>query len=308
MSESVNDKTTNQDLKEPALFKAADTKKNSVWIWLFILPIIAGTIYWFYHTQDLQIVGQIKADRLVKIGAVLPGVLREISVKNGDFVKQGMVVMSFDNPDISQELNDKTISLEKLNHEMSALVKARDYLEKDFSRMSILYENKVISQSAFELSESSFSQSKEVVAVKQKEIDAINSRINFLKAQITKLKVVAPFSGAVVDIKSDLSGNYLKEGEDVLRLADTSSYYLETGILENHAFRFKVGDKVKVRFDSFPSKVYNGEISKMAPAIHEDVEKVFKIKRLMACSIKLDSMPEEIRYGMQAKVTLHPSH
>lgn len=308
MSESVNEKTTNQDLKEPALFKAAGTKRKAGWIWLFLLPIIAGTVYWLYHTQDLQMVGQIKADRLVKIGAVLPGVLREITVKNGDFVKPGMVVLKFDNSDLVQELKVKAISLERLNHEMSALQKSQEYLEKDCSRMSVLYENKVISQSTFELADSSLTQSKEAAAVKQKEIDALGSQINFLKVQLTKLEVVAPFSGAVVDIKSELSGNYLKEGDDVIRLADTSSYYLETGILERQAFRFKVGDKVKVSFDSLPSKVYSGEISRMAPAIHEDVEKVFKIRRLVACSIKLDSMPEELRYGMQAKVTLHPSH
>ena len=43
---------------------------------------------------------------------------------------------------------------------------------------------------------------------------------------------------------------------------------------------------------------------RVAPRIIEQVEKVFKVRRVIACEIKLEDIPQDIRYGMLASVRI----
>lgn len=290
--------------KDPSLFQDQPKSKGGYRGTLILLAILAIAAFWYFYSPELKTTGQIKSERLVRVGVVVPGILKEISIKKGDFVKVGAVIARLENPELSEQLKSKQLEIEKLNFEKIALGKRQDHAALDFSRVTLLYENKVVSKSVVESKELALSQSKDDVEGKQKEIDLARSNLDFLKGQLESMEIKASFSGVVLNTQAEMTGNYLKAGDELVQMAEPVTFYLEAGIPERLINRYKVGNKVQIRFEGYPAHIYSGEITRLSSAIHEEVEKVFKIKRMVACHVRLDTVPPEIRYGTQAVVTI----
>ncbi len=290
--------------KDPSLFQD-QPKSGGGFRWtLILIAILAIAGFWYVHSPELETAGQIKSERFVRVGVVVPGILKGLDVKKGDRVKAGDVIAKLENPDLTQQLKSKQIEIEKLNIEKNALIKNQEHAALEFSRFTLVYENKAASKSVVESKELALSQSKDDVEAKQREIDMARSHLDLLKAQIANMEIKAPFSGVILSAQVEMIGNYLKSGEELVQMAEPTTFYLEAGIPERLINRYKVGNKVQVRFEGYPTHIYSGEITGLSLSIHEEVEKVFKIKRMVACHVRLDAMPPEIRYGTQAVLTI----
>jgi hypothetical protein len=66
--------------------------------------------------------------------------------------------------------------------------------------------------------------------------------------------------------------------------------------------RVKVGNSVKARFQAFSWKTYSGTVTKVGPRTTEEIEKIFNVKYVISCEIKLDEFPANVKYGMRAHV------
>ena len=147
----------------------------------------------------------------------------------------------------------------------------------------------------------------QTVSIKAKEMESAEAEIGFLKTQVEALELKAPFDGILLTDPSEQVGSPLKEGEFVLEFADPDTYFLEMLILENMIPKVSLGDPVKAKFNAFHGKTFSGEVIRIAPRARDEVEKVFKIKHVVACAIRLKEMPSDIKYGMRAEAEIAPA-
>lgn len=299
-----NDKEQNPNAQEPSLFeeKTAGGGKWKTRVFLFVLMAVIGLIFW----PKGQIKGEalVQAERFARIGLTSSGILKELAHKKGDVVQKGELLVRFENPELARKFEERRLALEILNHDKTRLQKQVEFLAKDKDRKNILFENGVIGRLQFEKASLDYEQAEEELTMRLKEIESAEGEVRFLKERVESLELRAPFDGMLLTDPSITVGNLLKEGDFVLEFVDPKSFYLETLVSEKEVERVRPGSAVKVQFRAFSWKTYSGEVTSVGPRTTEEVEKVFNVKHVIPCEIKLNELPVNTKYGMRAWVKI----
>ncbi len=294
-------------VEEPSLFKEDPPRKSGGKKFLLFVILVASGLMILFRQDGVKGTAVLKSERFAQIGLINPGVLKELLHRKGDTVQAGEALARFENQDIANQTLGKEASLEILDHERSRLEKKKQYFEKEFERKTILYENGVIAKAALDSAESDLFQVKEEFAMRQKEYETVGSEMGFLKERMASLELKAPFAGVILSDPRERIGNFLKEGEFVIELADPGTFYLEMPVPEKDVQKLKEGNRASIRFCAFPWRSYRGRIIRINPKVKEETEKVFKIKHVVPCEISLDEIPNDAKYGMQAFVEIQTS-
>ncbi|MFA5160289.1 MAG: HlyD family efflux transporter periplasmic adaptor subunit [Candidatus Omnitrophota bacterium] len=303
----MTQKETHAQQKEPALFeeKKEPPRKGKAKFLLMALAVLLAAFFWPKPVIKGEAI--LQAERFARIGLSSPGVLKELLHQKGDRVKQGEVIARFENLDIKQRFEAKKLSLEILRLDKDRLAKKVGFLTLDKDRSSILLENGVIARTEHERRVHELEEAEQEISIKAKEMESAEAEIGFLKTQVEALELKAPFDGILLTDPGDQIGSPLKEGEFVLEFADPDTYFLEMLILEKMIRKVSIGDPVQSKFNAFRGKTFTGEVIRIAPRARDEVEKVFKIKHVVACAIRLKEMPSDIKYGMRADAEIAPA-
>lgn len=159
----------------------------------------------------------------------------------GDYVKAGTAIIQFE--DDEYENNIKITSLE-LHLEISKQI---------FDKQKSLYKKGGVT-----LSE-----------LKNSEIEYINSKYSYEDAliRLRKMKIVAPFSGIIVELPYTTSGTKIDAGATMVKLMDYSSLLMELNLAVKSIGVVNVGQKVRIMNYTIPDDTLTGIISQLSPAI-----------------------------------------
>ncbi len=298
------EKDKNKNTQEPALFEEK-TEGGGKWktrVFLILLILGVGLIFW--PKGYIKGEGIVQADRFARIGLTSSGILRELLHKKGDTVKKGELLVRFENPELSRKFEERKLNLEILNHDKTRLEKQVEFLAKDKDRKSILFENGVIGRLQFDKAALDYTQVAEELSMRLKEIESVEGEVKYLKERAESLELKAPFDGMLLTDPGITIGNLLKEGDFVLEFADPRSFFLEVLVFEKEVEKVAPGNTVTARFRAFPWKTYSGVVTEVGPRTTDEIEKVFNVKHVVPCEIKLDEFPSNAKYGMRAWIKI----
>ena len=148
------------------------------------------------------------------------------------------------------------------------------------------------------------------VKVYRYELDVLKAQIKEGKAalevakrQVEYSEIFSPVTGAVL-VKSAEAGEYVSPGATVVTIADLDHVWLKAYVDETDLGRVKLGQKVRIKTDTFPGKTYEGEISfisseaeftpKQVQTQKERVKLVYRIK------VDVENRNRELKPGMPA--------
>ena len=230
---------------------------------IFLILIILGLAYYFsrtnskekIYTQDysymevkktdeigtLNLNGYIKANNPIGIFVDKKLKVKEVFIKNGDFVEKGQILMTFDD-DEANKLN-RNIEKERINLEK---------IQRDLNTTRELYKLGGASRDEVRNLEDN-------VRVSQLNIDEYTEVLNK-----TATEVRSPVDGVVSNLKAQ--ENYLVDTDSsLLEIIDSNDLRIIVEIPEYNTQSVKLGQSVKVRQDiSDDDKVYDGEITKIS--------------------------------------------
>ncbi|MEZ6122753.1 MAG: efflux RND transporter periplasmic adaptor subunit [Planctomycetaceae bacterium] len=159
-------------------------------------------------------------------------------------------------------------------------------------------------QAAFDLSQAGF-RAEEVQEAKARR-DAASATVQAIERQLQELKIVSPTS-AVVEALELQPGDLLAANSPAVSLLDVQRLRVRAYVPENH-LDLKIGQSVDVRIDSYPDRIFPGEISFIARQAEftpsnvqtpeERSRQVFRIR------VRLPDPSAELRPGMAADVIL----
>jgi HlyD family secretion protein len=126
-----------------------------------------------------------------------------------------------------------------------------------------------------------------------------------IQMQYTQLK--APFAGTITSRNVE-PGEVVTAGREVLALSDLSRVDLKIFVSETEIGKVKPGQKVEVRVDTFPGKVYTGYVSFVSPE-GEFTPKIIqtqkeRVKLVYLVKVSIPNPDTELKTGMPADAWL----
>lgn len=210
--------------------------------------------------EEIRVIGSLAAVNTVILAPEIGGLVKDISVQSGQFVKKDALIL---------QLNDDVEEAELQRH------KARlAFSQASLKRSQKLTKGNVETLATFEQKEA-----------KNKE-DTAN--VEQAKAVIAKKNITAPFEG-YVGIRLVNLGQYLQPGTPIITLTDARQLYVNFSVPERYLTSLKKGQQIKFTVDAFPGEVFKGTIQTIEAQINEqtrtiDVQAIHENKDLKLSS------------------------
>lgn len=231
------------------------------------------------------------------------------------------------------EISRRTLPADVVRAE-AGVSSARDVLAKakqDKERYDQLYERRVISQKEWESVKLNYDtagarltdaeavlrqaqSSLKRIDVAEREVEAAGAQVQASKAaleiagiQLKRTRLTAPFDGIIVS-RSVEPGYVVSPARQVFTLSDLSTVKLKIFVGETEIGKVKPGQKVDIRVDTFPKKVYQGHVSYISPE-GEFTPKVIqthkeRVKLVYLVQVTVPNPDLELKSGMPADAWL----
>lgn len=136
------------------------------------------------------------------------------------------------------------------------------------------------------------------VSLAQARIENAEAQLAAAEDSLVDLELLAPFRGTVTDLYVK-PNQWIAPGQPVVQVADLNGLHIETTDLnEIDVARVQVGDTALISFDALPEVNVKGIVTQIAPKASEGAGVNYTIW------IKLDEIPENLRWGMTAFVDI----
>ena len=219
-------------------------------------------------TESITANGKIQPEKEVKITPDVSGEIVELTVKEGDFVEKGQLLLRI-KPDIY--LSQKERSVAALSSARSRLAQTEAQFtqaELSFKRTKQLFEEETISKSEFEQAEANYNVAKAEVESAKFSIVSSEASLREANENLTKTSIYAPMTGTVsmllVELGERVAGTNLMAGTDILRIADLNRMEAQVQVNENDIVRVNLGDTAIIEVDAYLDYKFKGIVTEIA--------------------------------------------
>ena len=239
-----------------------DADKN-----LFLVSAIKLKHKNFIHYLNFQ--GSLDTDQNVVIYPELPGLLKNIYVKQGDKVKKGQIIAKISD-------NGLTDQLEQLKLQ-------RNLAKTTFERQQKLWNQKIGSEIQYLQAETNFK--------------GLEKKISQMRDQEGKTRILAPFDGTIDDVIADIGSNLAPGLTPILRIINIEQMKVSAEIPEIHIPYIKQNKNVKIYVPILDKQIL-GKISSVGNFINPN-------NRSFSIEIKLLNKSNELKPNMTVSLEIN---
>lgn len=217
---------------------------------------------------SLQSVGSLRAVREVSLAPETDGHVVSIRFTGGQMVKADSLLV---------QLNDAPERADR----SAALARA------ELARAQLARAKKLIASGAA---------SRETLDARIAERDQALAAVKQWDARIEQKQIRAPFAGQLGIRRVD-PGQYLKSGETIATLTDSSHLFVDFSVPQQQLQRLQVGASVRVTSDAWPERTFTATVKTIEPHISPDT-------RNITVRAELPNADNALRPGMFVNVAL----
>jgi HlyD family secretion protein len=219
-------------------------------------------------TETITANGKIQPEKEVKITPDVSGEIVELTVKEGDHVEKGQLLLKI-KPDIYISQRDR--SLAAISSARARLAQAEaQFLQADlsFKRTKQLYEEQTISKSEYEQAEASYTVAKAEADAAKFAVVSAEASVKEANENLVKTSIYSPMTGTVsmllVELGERVAGTGMMAGTEMLRVADLSRMEAQVEVNENDIPRVKLGDTATIEVDAYVDYKFKGTVTEIA--------------------------------------------
>ena len=231
-------------------------------------------------TIHLSSTSNLRALREVEVKAQTEGIVKSLSVEEGDFVRQGQLLGSLDDRPLQIQLQ---LSRQKLAQAKLQLEKARIRREKakvqiantenERRRLKEAYDEQLISEREYAQVQYQLDELGHDERVSASETRELTHRVQELEAEIRKseleisyTRIKAPFSGRITERTMEL-GRHVGSSDKLFKLGAFSPLYADVFLSEREARRVHPGQKASIRLGADESIQCAGRVVRLSPVV-----------------------------------------
>lgn len=245
--------------------------------------------------------GTIKSKSQYQAVPLVSGIIQEVFVDDGDYVRKGQLLVRIDNR--AQLINEENAALsasyydlgsnqDKLEDAQNAIRLAKEKLKTDslmYVRQLNLYNQNVISKVELEQRELAYQSSQNALSNAIIRYNDLKRQINFSAKQAKNNLALSSKSASDFEIRSDINGrvySVLIEKGDLVSpqiplavIGSADSFVLEMQVDEYDIAKVDLNMRVLVTMDSYKGQVFEARVSKINPLMNER-SKTFKVEAI----------------------------
>jgi len=262
-------------------------KSVTIVILLLIAIVFGGSMYYLYQKNSEDPVlyetetpsTQTIVKKAVATGSILPleevlikpnisGVIEEIYVEGGDYVKSGDLLAKI-----------KVVpNLSALNDAKNAIDEAKISLDdqrRNFDRQSTLFAKGVISKSEMERAQVTYDQAKQAHAAANKRYDIVKTGTTSGLSNAANTLIRATVSGMVLEVPVEvgnqvIESNNFNEGTTIAAIADVDKMIFEGKVDESEVGKIKEDLPLEITVGAIENRVFNAVLDYIAPKGKEE--------------------------------------
>lgn len=227
--------------------------------------------------------GKVEANLNRQSHVVLPvaGRITSVSVKIGDFVRQGQTLLTLESADIDAAVSSFQQAQAVVTQTKSALAKA----QMDLDREKDLFEHGAVPQKEVLNAQAVAVQAQAGVEQSQAAVEQARRRLQILGVGTAafgqRVTIPAPISGKVLEM-SVVNGEFRNDlSAPLMTIADLSSIWVTSDVPET-AIRFiKLGEPVKIDLAAYPGSVFRGRVAMIGDLV-DPMTRTVKVRAELA--------------------------
>ncbi|NOQ46787.1 MAG: efflux RND transporter periplasmic adaptor subunit [Desulfobulbaceae bacterium] len=206
-------------------------------------------------------IGSVISDNRIQITSRITGYINEVSVREGQQVSKGALLVSLDSSDINGAIQQAEAAV---NTSQSALKDA----QIDLERYEALFKEKSIPENALRKVRLQRDVSRET-------LHAAHAALKTAKSQLQYIQIKSPVSGVVVE-RQKHTGDLATPGSPIISIEAEKALLFKSFVPESQIQKLVLDDKVTVAIDAL-GKTFNGHISRIIPS-GDPVTRSYEIK------------------------------
>ncbi|THV58908.1 efflux RND transporter periplasmic adaptor subunit [Flagellimonas alvinocaridis] len=292
-------------------------KSVTIIILLLIAVVFGGSMYYLYqkNAEDPVVYETEKPSKqtivkkAVATGSILPleevlikpnisGVIEEIYVEGGDYVKSGDLLAKIKVVPNLSALNDAKNAIDEAKINL-------DDQKRNYERQLTLFGKGVISKTDLERAQVSYDQAKQTYGAANKRYDIVKTGTTSGLSSAANTLIKATVSGMVLEVPVEvgnqvIESNNFNEGTTIAAIADVDKMIFEGKVDESEVGRIKEDLPLEITVGAIEDKVFDAVLDYIAPKGKEENGAIqFEIKGTLK---KQDST--FIRAGLSANASI----
>lgn len=243
--------------------KNTEDKDSTAAIPVEISEATRGTISAYYSTT-----ATLEAEEEAMVVAKVRGIVEEIEVEEGDFVKKGQVLARLDD--------------EQLQIEAERAKATMDRLYNDYQRNQELYEKNLISAEQFENSKFEYASQKSAYELAQ-----LNLKYSTIQA---------PING-VISERLIKVGNMVNTDQEIFRITDFDPLLAILHVPEHEMSKLKKNQSAYIQVDAIQGESFEGKLLRISPVVNPETG-TFKV------TVAVNDVTKRLKPGMFGRVRI----
>jgi HlyD family secretion protein len=289
---------------------------------LLILAVVGKKAGWFGKAASVKVAvenaarrtivesitanGKIQPEKEVKISPDVSGEIVELTVREGDDVKKGQLLIRI-KPDIYISQKDRALaSISSTRARLTQSEAQFNQAELSFARTKQLFAQQTISKAEYEQADASYRVAKADVDAARFAVISAEATLKEANENLVKTSIYAPMTGTVsmllVELGERVAGTNLMAGTEMLRVADLSRMEAQVQVNENDIVRVNLGDTALIRVDAYLDRVFKGVVTEIANSAKTTGVSADQVTNF---DVKILVLPESYR-DMTAEGNLNP--
>jgi RND family efflux transporter MFP subunit len=237
-----------------------------------VLNVTGKRPVYVHYRQPVRSTGILSAQTEIKMSFKTGGILQQVNVRDGQFVKKGTVLASLDLSEISARDSQARIAVEKAT--------------RDFRRASNLYFDSVVTLETLQNARTAME-----LALSEEKIAAFNLKHS---------RIIAPANGRVEKVLVE-EGELIAPGHPAILFAATQNdWVVRVPLSDKDIVKFTAGDSAIITMDAFPGRQFAASIVE-AGSFADPVTGTYEVELLLN-----DALPG-FRSGFVARAEIFPS-
>ena len=259
--------------------------------------ILGCTLIMSMNVKADEFIGIIKPIEDIRVSVSLDGIVNNIFVKEGSYVKKGQKVLQLENRLQELELNRRKV-IWRDKAQLNAAIKNRKIQKSLLDSTRELYDQtQAVSRDEISMLESKYHILNGDIKMRQENEKKEKIEYHIAKQLLSKYTITSPISGIVTELGVQ-KGEWAKTGKPFIRLVNSKSCYIDIHINEAYSSRLKVTDKIDftVKTKNMTANK-NGEITFISP-VADMASGLVRIK------IEFSNIKDRITPGLSATINI----